>query len=143
MHNSRVRAAQRQKMFARARGCCEYCRSQARFSTQSFAAEHIIPRVAGGTTALDNLALSCLGCNSHKYTKTYARDPETGRRVRLFHPRRQKWSRHVAWSEDCIRIIGRTSSGRATVEALHLNRAELVALRRILYVAGEHPPPER
>jgi hypothetical protein len=36
-------------------------------------------------------------------------------------------------------IIGRTATGRATVEALHLNRPELVNLRRVLRAAGEHP----
>lgn len=91
---------------------------------------------------MDNLALSCLGCNSHKYTKTHAHDPETGRRVPLFHPRRQKWSRHFAWSDDFTHIIGRTATGRATVEALQLNRPELVNLRRILHGAGEHPPAD-
>jgi len=90
MPEARVTSAQRRAVFARAQGCCEYCRSQAHFATQSFAVEHIIPRRAGGHTKLDNLALSCLGCNSHKYVKTHARDPETGQQVPLFHPRRQK-----------------------------------------------------
>jgi hypothetical protein len=34
-----------------------------------------------------------------------------------------------------------TAIGRATVEALQLNRQELVNLRRLLYAAGEHPLP--
>ncbi|MFQ5342188.1 MAG: HNH endonuclease, partial [Anaerolineae bacterium] len=42
MTEHRVRSAQRRAVFERARGCCEYCRSQARFSTASFAAEHIV-----------------------------------------------------------------------------------------------------
>ena len=37
-------------------------------------------------------------------------------------------------------IVGRTMAGRATVEALHLNRPELINLRRVLYAVGEHPP---
>jgi len=139
MPEARVTSAQRRAVFARARGCCEYCQSQARFATQSFAVEHIIPRRAGGQTVLDNLALSCLGCNGHKYAKMHARDPETGQRVPLFHPRLQKWSRHFAWSDDFTRVIGRTRTGRATVEALQRNRPELVNLRRILHAAGEHP----
>jgi hypothetical protein len=35
---------------------------------------------------------------------------------------------------------GRTATGRATVLALHLNRLELVNLRRVLAVIGQHPP---
>ena len=70
MPEKRVTAEQRQAVLERARGCCEYCKSQVRFATQSFSIEHIIPRHAGGETTLDNLALACQGCNNHKYTKT-------------------------------------------------------------------------
>lgn len=45
----------------------------------------------------------------------------------LFGPRQQKWSRHFAWSDDFTRVVGRTRTGRATVEALQLNRPELVS----------------
>lgn len=140
MPRERVTAAQRRSVFERANGCCEYCRSQARFGTQSFAAEHIIPVYAGGKTSLDNLALACFGCNSHKYTKTSAIDPETGSFVPLFHPRQQRWSEHFAWRADYTEIVGLTPSGRATVNALHLNRAELINLRTVLYAVGQHPP---
>jgi 5-methylcytosine-specific restriction endonuclease McrA len=43
---------------ARAGGCCEYCWSQASFSTQAFSVEHIVPLEKDGQTALDNLALA-------------------------------------------------------------------------------------
>lgn len=142
MPDQRVMAAQRRAVFTRAKGCYEYCQSQARFATQSFASEHIIPRYAGGETTLDNLALSCLGCNSHKHTKTYALDPETGREVPLFHPRRETWPEHFAWSDDFTQIVGQTLIGRATVEALQLNRLELVNLRHVLYSVGEYPPTD-
>jgi hypothetical protein len=39
-------------------------------------------------------------------------------------------------------IVGLTPTGRATIEALKLNREPLVNLRRLLYAAGEHPPLE-
>jgi hypothetical protein len=39
-------------------------------------------------------------------------------------------------------ILGLTAIGRATVEALQLNRAALVNLRRVLVKAGEHPPQD-
>jgi hypothetical protein len=139
MPEQRVTTAQRRTIFARAKGCCEYCQSQARFSTQSFAAEHIIPRFAGGETSEDNLALACLGCNGHKHTKTHALDPETEREVPLFHPRRQIWSDHFAWNDDFTQIVGQSPVGRATAQALKLNRPELVNLRRVLRAVGEHP----
>jgi len=142
MPEKRVKAEQRQAVVGRARGCCEYCRSQACFAIQPFSVEHIIPRSRGGETALDNLALACQGCNNHKYTKTQARDPVTGDIVSLYNPRRQRWRDHFAWNEDFTLIVGLTRVGRATVEALQLNREALVNLRRILYAAGEHPPAE-
>jgi len=123
----------------RAQWRCEYCRSPAAFSTQPFEIDHIIPRSKDGLTAQENLAFSC-GCNSYKGNKTYGRDPQTGRLAPLFHPRRQRWSQHFAWSDDFLFIIGRTATGRATVETLQLNRPELLNLRRILRAAGEHPP---
>ena len=142
MPEKRVTDEQRQAVIGRARGCCEYCRSQARFAIQPFSVEHIIPRSRGGETALDNLALACQGCNNHKYTKTKARDPVTGDIVPLYHPRRQQWRDHFAWNEDFMLIVGLTRVGRTTVKALQLNREALVNLRQILYAAGEHPPAE-
>lgn len=124
----------------RAEGICEYCHSQARFSPQPFSMEHITPRSAGGSTREDNLALSCQGCNGYKYTKQVAPDPLSGHVVPLFHPRTQRWSEHFSWSSDTTLIVGLTPVGRATVEALRMNRPELVGLRAILYAAQMHPP---
>lgn len=142
MSEARVSAEQRRLVTERARGCCEYCRSQEKFATDYFAVEHIVPRHHGGLTELDNLALSCQGCNSHEYTKTQARDPVSGELVPLYHPRRDRWQDHFEWSEDFTLLLGRSAIGRATIEALHLNRQRVVNLRRALRVTGSHPPPE-
>jgi hypothetical protein len=130
----------REQVSVRALGCCEYCRSQARYATQAFSVEHILPRVQGGATNLDNLALACQGCNNHKYVKVEAPDPLSGQLAPLYHPRRDRWDTHFAWSDDFSQIIGLTPTGRATVEALHLNRDGVVNLRRLLYTIGQHPP---
>ncbi len=81
------------------------------------------------------------GC--HKYNKTRSRDPQTGRIVPLFNPRRQRWSRHFAWCTDFVQIEGRTATGRATVTALHLNGPALINLRQALRTVGAHPPEIR
>lgn len=125
---------------ARAGGLCEYCRADSRFATQSFSVEHICPRSRGGATDEGNLALSCQGCNNHKYNKVDGVDPVTGEVVPLFHPRVGVWRDHFAWSPDASLIVGLTPIGRATIAALALNRAGLVNLRRVLFLAGEHPP---
>jgi hypothetical protein len=132
----------RRLVSARARGCCEYCRSQARFAPEAFSIEHITPRSAGGPTIESNLALSCQGCNSYKATRLDARDPRTDLSAALFNPREQKWSDHFAWEDDYTAIRGLTPTGRATIEALRLNREGLVNLRWALYEVGEHPPTE-
>jgi len=100
MAKPRITARQKKAIVERARGCCEYCRSQARFAMQPFSVEHIIPQSQGGQNKLDNLALSCQGCNNHKYTKTEGRDPVSGDIVPLFHPRRQRWRDHFVWNDD-------------------------------------------
>ena len=142
MPERHVTAQQKQAAVDRAQGCCEYCRSQARFATQPFSVEHSKPRSQGGKTTLDNLALACQGCNNHKYTKTEGRDPVSGDIVPLYHPRQQRWYDHFTWNDDFTLIIGLTPTGRATVEALQLNREGIINLRRILYAMGEHPPAE-
>jgi HNH endonuclease len=130
----------RRMVQARARGLCEYCRSHQRFSPQPFSIEHIIAFVLGGLTIAENLAQACQGCNGHKFTKVRAIDPVTSSLVPLFHPRQQKWSDHFAWSIDAKYIVGLTPTGRATVEALHMNREELVNLREVLFATQNHPP---
>lgn len=140
MAGERVPARLRAIVVAQAAECCEYCHSQGRFSPDPLSVEHIIPRSRGGRTILSNLALSCQGCNNHKYTFIVATDPLTSESVPLYHPRRDVWSIHFAWAEEYSVIIGLTPTGRATILALRLNRPALVNLRRILYAAGEHPP---
>ncbi len=132
----------REEVAQRAHHCCEYCRSQESVSPDVFSIEHIHPRSRGGATTLDNLALSCQGCNGHKATRIECVDPETGGFVPLFHPRNHLWNDHFAWSEDFTRILGMTPTGRATIEALHLNRDRLINLRRVMRQAGLHPPEE-
>lgn len=142
MPDPRVTPALRRVVYERAKGCCEYCRSQANFTTESFAVEHINPRRAGGATVLDNLALSCFGCNSHKHIKTSGIDPLTDERVPLFHPRLQQWSDHFTWANNFTEIVGLTAIGRATIVTLQFNRNEVINLRRVLHKVGEHPPQE-
>jgi hypothetical protein len=140
MPRQRITARQRRIISERAQGCCEYCLSQVDFATQSFSVEHIIPVVWGGTNVLENLALACQGCNSHKHAKRENSDPIGDTAVSLYHPRQQMWDEHFQWSEDFTLIIGITPTGRATVEALKMNRPGVVNLRRVLFALGEHPP---
>lgn len=110
--------AVREKVEERAGGYCEYCKFLRKQSPDPFVYEHIIPLVLGGTNDLENLAHACIGCNNLKHAFINPIDPETNEIVALFHPRKEKWSDHFTWSEDALRIIGLTATGRATIAKL-------------------------
>jgi len=140
MSEKHIPAELRRLVADRARHCCEYCRTQTQYSSDSFTVDHIMPRSLGGLTTAENLALCCHGCNQHKSNRTSAPDPVTDSPVLLFHPREQRWDEHFAWNEDFTLMLGLTPIGRATIGALQLNRPGLINLRRVLYAVGEHPP---
>ncbi len=107
-----------------------------------FEVDHIMPRARGGKTEAQNLCYSCPVCNNAKRAHIAAHDPQTGRYVRLFDPRRQSWRRHFHWSVDGGRLLGSTAIGRATVEALDMNRPRIVHIRLLWMALGLHPPTE-
>jgi 5-methylcytosine-specific restriction endonuclease McrA len=72
--SSRPTKAQRDEVFKRAKGLCEYCKSQEKYSNAAFEVEHIIPISQSGETILENLALACSGCNKFKSNRTSAFD---------------------------------------------------------------------
>jgi len=135
-----IPAKLRELVAVRANFVCEYCQSQEDFSAESFAVEHIFPRFLDGKTVAENLAYSCLGCNSHKATRIAAIDPVGGTTTALFNPRLQNWNEHFSWNGNFTEIIGLTPTGRATVEALKLNRKGVKNLRWALFAIGKHPP---
>lgn len=140
MSPGRISRALRAKVRAEAGDRCGYCLSPQQYVLGPLEIEHIIPQAAGGTDAEENLWLACRLCNNYKSAQTRATDPLTGRRVALFNPRRQQWSRHFAWSVDGTRIIGRTAAGRSTVVAVQLNNVIAVMVRRQWVSVGWHPP---
>lgn len=135
-----ISAINRLLVFKRASHCCEYCKCPADYSTEPFSVEHIIPLVKDGLNDLINLALSCLGCNYNKSTKTAFFDPISQSITPLFNPRTMAWHEHFMWDETFTSIIGQTAIGRVTVLALKLNRPQLRNLRRALIAIDEHPP---
>ena len=121
---------------------CGYCRSPQALVLGPLEIEHIIPSARGGSDDETNLWLACRMCNNFKGVQTYVVDPMTGRSVRLFNPRTQRWAQHFRWSADGTQIEGRTAAGRATVFALQLNNVIAVTVRRAWVSAGWHPPVE-
>lgn len=122
--------------------CCAYCRTTEYLTVAIFEIEHITPLAAGGETVLANLCFCCPTCNRYKGTRLTVVDPQTNKAVPLFHPQQERWTDHFSWGDDKTVVLGLTSTGRAMIEALRMNRPQLVRLRRMWVKMGEHPPPE-
>ena len=114
----------RRLVFERAHHCCEYCRAQAQFSSNPLTIDHIHPCSLGDATEIENLALSCFGCNQHKAERIVSYDSISEIIVSLFHPRLNNWNEHFNWNEEFTLMIGITPTGRATIAALQLNRIQ-------------------
>ncbi len=143
MSGTRVPADLRRAVDAQAQERCGYCLSAASICGQPMEIDHLFPEALDGPTTEGNLWLACTACNRKKCDRVWVPDPASGEVVRLFNPRRQAWRDHFEWSGAGDRIRGLTPVGRATVAALDLNRACLVAARRVWIAAGgAHPPPE-
>jgi hypothetical protein len=137
----KVRLPLRRAVLNRAGARCEYCGLSQAGQEAQFHVDHIQPVAEGGVTGLQNLALACMSCSLRKGARRKATDPLTGKSTSLFHPRRQVWTDHFQWRGS--RVVGRTPSGRATVEALKMNRLLAQAIRAEEALRGRHPPSAR
>lgn len=106
------------------------------------AIEHVIPISLGGETILTNLVLACYRCNEFKGNRIRAIDSETLTTAALFDPLRQSWNEHFEWIDNNLRMMGKTATGRATIDALRMNNEWLMNARKIWIAAGLHPPLE-
>jgi hypothetical protein len=124
----------RQLVRRRAEDRCEYCRSPQAAHDERFSVDHVRPVKHGGDDAPSNLAFCCLRCNLCKGTNLSGIDPNNGKVVLLFDPRRQLWREHFRSIGPLI--TGQTPEGRATVSVLKMNAPERVRLREALIAEG-------
>jgi hypothetical protein len=132
-----VPAALRRLVCQRAEGRCEYCllhEDDALFPHQP---DHIVATQHHGRTEENNLAWTCDTCNRYKGANLSSLDIETGRLVRLFHPRRDRWKRHFRLEGGVI--VAYTAVGRVTEHLLRLNRSDRVRVRQQLLAEGRYP----
>ncbi|MBI3913653.1 MAG: HNH endonuclease [Chloroflexi bacterium] len=134
---SHIPQSLRRLVFERAAGRCEYCLVHSDDLPTSHHVDHIVPLKHGGSTIESNLALACPWCNRRKGSDLTAIDPLDETIIPLFNPRVQIWSDHLAL--DGAQIVGRTTTGRATVALLRLNDSPRVAQRQWLIDAGRYP----
>jgi len=130
----------REAVISRASKCCEYCKSQDKYSPTAFTIDHVIPESLDGTSNFDNLAYARFLCNRLKSNKLKAFDSITEKWIPLFNPRKDVWNEHFVWNEDTTRIVGLTVIGRCTVKEFKLNREKLIEYRNCIIPFGTHPP---
>lgn len=123
----------------RAAGLCEYCGYPEHACYATFHCDHCVPHSASGATVLANLAWACPTCNAAKAHRTLALDPLARKLAPLFNPRQQSWDDHFPWSPDWLHIVGKTPTGRATVECVRMNRTAARRIRLLLVTLGLHP----
>ncbi|MBI5761759.1 MAG: HNH endonuclease [Planctomycetales bacterium] len=123
---------------------CEYCHADERWQFVLFTVDHVTPRSLGGDDTADNLALACRNCNERRSNRREGTDSTTAEPAPLFDPRLDTWSDHFVWSQDRLRIVGRTPAGRATVALLDMNDdlhgSACLRVRRRDMSDGYHPP---
>ena len=124
---------------ARANRRCEYCHAPEEVFNFAFEVEHLLPQSRGGSDDLENLALSCHGCNRFKSDFVRGYDDITEQEVALFHPRRDLWEDHFAVDPETAQIFGKTPIGRATVQRLQINRPQQIRARHRWMQLGLFP----
>jgi hypothetical protein len=124
----------------RAANACEYCLLPQSAYPVEFEIDHVIAKQHGGSDSLSNLAWACLHCNGYKGPNLSSIDPLGSQYlpVRLFNPRRHKWSKHFRYEGGFLH--GLTPIGRATIVCLVMNDPVTVALREELIDQGVFQP---
>ncbi|NEQ67737.1 MAG: HNH endonuclease [Symploca sp. SIO2D2] len=135
---TKIPVSLRRLVIQRSDNRCEYCKISQTGQVATFHIDHIIPVVAGGKTSTENLALACVSCSLRKGARQILKDSETGELVSIFNPRQQEWKEHFTWND--LQILGLTATGRATLQALDLNRPTMLAIRAEEKLLGRHPP---
>ncbi|MGB0383761.1 MAG: HNH endonuclease [Ardenticatenaceae bacterium] len=111
---------------------CEYCRAPEIIFNTSFEVDHIKPIAKGGTNDPINYALACRICNGHKSAALGAIDPLSQQLVSLFNPRQQAWEDHFEVQDKSpFKIVGKTPTGRASVERLQFNAPRQLTARAL------------
>jgi len=83
--NKRKIKFSRRNIFERDKYTCQYCNR--RFKRHNLTIDHVLPKSRGGTSRWENVALSCLPCNSRKDDRTPAEARMKLRKV----PKQPRW----------------------------------------------------
>lgn len=98
MARTHIPTGWRQRLRTEFQNRCAYCHTPIAITGAPLVIDHIIPEAAGGMTIRENLCVACHSCNEFKGARSIGKDPRTGKKVSLFHPRRQEWREHFRWA---------------------------------------------
>ena len=135
--SSYVSTRVRRLVINRAEGLCEYCLINEADTYFGLQIEHIISEKHDGKSVESNLALACITCNQFKGTDIAAFAASSSRLVRLFNPRKDKWSTHFKLNG--FSIIANDEIGEATLGLLKFNTSERLYEREILILCQRYP----
>ena len=124
----------------RADSLCEYCLIAEADTFFGCQVDHIISLKHGGGTEPENLAYACAFCNRHKGSDIASIAPETGRLVRFYNPRADRWADPFRLNGDVIEPL--TEIGEATARILGFNSPDRIFEREALIKAGSYPTAE-
>ena len=127
-----------EQVISRAVNRCEYCKMHQALQGATFHVEHVIPRSAGGSDGVDNLAWACPSCNLYKADRTSIKLDGLSDTIPLFHPRMDRWTDHFEWDE--YTIVSKTDVGNATIATLKLNHERRIRIRQAEQLFGMFPP---
>jgi hypothetical protein len=127
----------RQAVARRANYVCEYCLIAEEDAYFRFQVEHITSRKHGGSSEIDNLALSCVFCNRYKGSDIASLIPARNELVRFFNPRTDRWLDHFRLNGVVIEPL--TEIAEATIRILQLNHDGQILERQVLNGRGRYP----
>jgi len=121
----------------RANHVCEYCLIAEQDAYFRFQVEHIISGKHGGSSEIDNLALSCVFCNRFKGSDIASVVLGQDQLVRLYHPRNDRWRNHFRL--DGVIIEPLSQIAEATIRILQMNHDDQILERLTLKRRGRYP----
>jgi hypothetical protein len=101
--------------------------------------DHIVPQASSGGDEPENLALCCKSCNIRKSDHIFGVDPKSREETLLFNPRQDKWNEHFDFDVGSFQLLGRTPTGRATIDQLGMNTSYQIEARKYWVEAGLYP----
>lgn len=108
--------------------CCGYCGVSELSVGGELEIDHFQPLTQGGIDSLDNLVYACTTCN--RFKSDYWPDNDAPDSLKLLHPGREDTGEHIVEAVNG-RMVGLTPRGWFHINWLHLNRPQLVELRRL------------